>query len=96
MYCVMVTVTIDPASLDEARVDLRDVSVARASSAPGFRVGYWMEPTETGDGLLEASSFVVYEDGFSAEAAAERARERNRPAGVTVIDIQVKEIITAA
>jgi quinol monooxygenase YgiN len=87
MHAVIVRVTIsDEASAVEA---LREQVVPTVSQAPGFVTGHW---TRRGDSGL---SMVVFESEDAANAASERVREA-APEGVTVEDVEVREVVASA
>lgn len=87
MHAVVVRVTIDnPEGSEEA---LRSQVVPRAKEAPGFQAGYW---TRSGNSGL---SMAVFDSEESANTASEMVRSM-APAGVTVQDVEVREVVASA
>jgi hypothetical protein len=87
MHAVVVRVTINDE--DSSISALRDEVVPEVARAPGFVTGYW---TRNGNSGL---ALVVFE----SEDAAQNARERVRgsaPTGVTVEDVEVREVVAHA
>ena len=87
MHAVVVNVTInDPEAAEEA---LHERLVPGVSQAPGFIAGYWTTKDDTA-----LSMFM-----FDTEQAADRMSEQARagvPAGVTLEDIEVREVAAHA
>jgi hypothetical protein len=89
MHAVLLSVEIsDP---EEGRRRLHDEVVPRASGAPGFVTGYWIQVAEG-----QGRSVIVFENEGAATAAAEMIR--NQPAGgpATLVDVQVGEVVANA
>ena len=87
MHAVVVRVTInDP---EAAERGLREQTIPRVSQAPGFVTGYWTRKGNTG------LSMVIFESEDAASGAGERIRE-NAPDGVTVEDVEVREVAAQA
>jgi len=87
MHAVVVRVTID--DVDAGLETLRNEVVPQVSQAPGFVAGYW---TRKGDSGL---SMIV----FDSEEAATQASERipgSVPQGVTLEDVEVREVVANA
>jgi heme-degrading monooxygenase HmoA len=87
MHAVVVKVTIDDG--DGSEQVLRDQVVPRVSQQDGFVAGYW---TRTGDDGL---SMTVWESEANAQAASEMVRQV-APSGVTVQDVEVREVVAHA
>jgi hypothetical protein len=87
MHAVLVRVTIgdEEASLKQ----LREQVVPRASQAPGFVTGHWTRKGNTG------LSLVVFESEEAATAASEMVRG-GIPEGVTLEDVEVREVVANA
>jgi hypothetical protein len=87
MHAVVVNLTInDPAAAEKA---LHEQLVPRVSSAPGFVTGYWT--------IKDTSALSVFI--FDTEDAADRMSEQARlgvPPGVTLNDIDVREVVAHA
>jgi hypothetical protein len=87
MYAVVVKVNIsDPAGAEGA---LREQVVPRVSQAPGFVAGYWTRKDNTG------LSIAVFESEDAANGMSEQARSA-APSGVTVEDVEVREVVAHA
>ncbi len=87
MHAVVVTVTINDQEGSEAM--LREQVVPRISAAPGFVAAYW---TRKGDGGLSMS---IWESEDAANAASEMVRSA-APEGVTVENVEVREVVASA
>jgi hypothetical protein len=87
MHAVVVKVTVD--DLEGAVRALREEVVPRASQAPGFVTGHWTRKGNTG------LSMAIFESEEAANSASERVRE-NVLAGVTLDDVEVREVIAHA
>jgi hypothetical protein len=87
MYAVVVKVRIN----DEEAADsaLREQVVPRASQAPGFVAGYWTRKDNTG------LSMVIFDSEETANGMGEQVRAM-APEGVTVEDVEVREIVVHA
>jgi hypothetical protein len=87
MHAVVVNLTInDPAAAEKA---LHEQLVPRVSQAPGFVTGYWT--------TKDSSALSVFV--FETEDAANRMSEQARlgvPPGVTLNDIDVREVVAHA
>ena len=60
MHALFVTVSIDPAGMNEAVEALNSQVVPGVKQAPGFVAGYWFAPEQKG-AALEGSSVVVFD-----------------------------------
>lgn len=87
MYAVVVKVAIG--DLEAAEGALREQVVSRVSQAPGFVTGYWMRKGDTG------LSIVVFESEEDAKRAGEEVRSMAL-AGVTIEDVEVREVVAHA
>ncbi len=87
MHAVVVKVRIS--DLDTAESALREQVVPRASQAPGFVAGYWTRKDDTG------LSIVVFESEEAANGMSEQVRSM-APTGVTVEDVEVREVVAHA
>ena len=90
MHAVVVQVKIGDDS-ETARNSLREQVVPRVSQAPGFVAGYWTSSESNDKGL----SMIVFESEEAASRMAEQVRE-NAPPGVTVEDVEVREVVANA
>ena len=87
MHAVLVRVTID--NPESAVSALREQLVPNVSRAPGFVAGYW---TRKGDDGL---SLVILESEEAANRASEMVRSA-APEGVTVNEVEVREVVASA
>jgi hypothetical protein len=89
MHAVLVSVEIHDAEAGRER--LNNEVVPRASQAPGFVAGYWIQVAEG-----QGRSVIVMESEEAANAAAEMIR--NQPAGgdVSLVDVKVGEVVANA
>ncbi len=86
MHTVWVKVTVNDSSSEET---LQSQVVPRVKEQPGFQAGYW---TRSGDSGV---SLVVFNSKDAANAAAEQVRSV-APEGVTVEDVEVREVVAHA
>jgi heme-degrading monooxygenase HmoA len=87
MYAVVVRVTIND---EESSLSaLREQVVPGIKQAPGFIAGYW---TRKGD---QGLSLVAFESEEAAGNASERVRDA-APEGVTIEDVEVREVVASA
>jgi hypothetical protein len=87
MHAVVVRVTInDPEAAETA---LREQTVPGVSQAPGFVTGHWTRKGNTG------LSMIIFESEDAANGVSERIRA-NAPDGVTVEDVEVREVAAHA
>lgn len=87
MHAVLVRVTIDDDQSDTGA--LQERVVPAISQEPGFVAGYWTR--DGSDGL----SMTIWESEDAASSASERVRSV-APEGVTVEDVQVREVVASA
>ena len=84
MHAVVVRVTIQ--DRESAVGELREKVIPGLSQAPGFVTGYWTAKDNTG------LSMII----FDSEEAATRASEMipsTVPGGVTLDDVQVRDVV---
>jgi hypothetical protein len=87
MHAVVVKVIInDPEGAETA---LREQAVPAVPQAPGFVTRHWTRKGNTG------LSMVIFESEDAANGASERIRA-NAPAGVTIEDVEVREVLAHA
>jgi hypothetical protein len=91
MHALLVSVTIEPSTLDQARETLKSQVVPRVSSQPGFITGYWYEPKQAGS-LLQGDSVILFDTEANARTGAEMAKNSPAPPGVTITSAEVREI----
>ena len=87
MHAVVVRVTIG--NLEGSVDELQNQVVPQAKQAPGFQAGYW---TRLGSSGL---SMVVFESEQAANAASQMVRS-SVPSGVTIDDVEVREVVAHA
>ena len=87
MHAVVVKVRIHDQGAAEGA--LREQVVPRLSQAPGFVAGYWTRKDNTG------LSMVVFESEEAANGMSEQVRSM-APEGVTVEDVEVREVVAHA
>jgi len=92
MHAVVVTVTIAPGQVETARAALREQVIPRVSKAPGFVKGYWT----TADDQQRGMSLVVFSTKNNAEQAAGMVRSAPPPPGVTLNNVEVREVVAEA
>ena len=96
MHALVVRVTIHNA--DRTREVLNSQVVSQASTAPGFKAGYWTWPTR--EGQLNALTMLIFDSEESARAAGERVRANfsqiENPDDVTLDDLEVREVVATA
>jgi hypothetical protein len=87
MHAVVVKVTIS--DMGPAEGALREQVVPRVSQAPGFVAGYWTRKDDTG------LSMILFESEEDANSASGRIRSM-APEGVTIEDVEVREVVAHA
>jgi hypothetical protein len=87
MHAVVVRVTIsDP---EGATSSLREQVVPQIAQAPGFVTGHWTRKDNSG------LSMVIFESEDAAKGMSERVQSV-APDGVTVEDVEVREVVAHA
>jgi hypothetical protein len=87
MHAVVVRVSIS--DLDAGLKQLQEQVVPGVSQLPGFVTGYWTRKGNTG------LSMIVFESEDAANDAGERVRGFV-PGGVTLDDVEVREVVANA
>jgi len=87
MHAVVVKVTINDA--EAGLSELREVVVPRVSQVPGFVTGYWTRNDNSG------MSMIIFESEDAATSASEQVTS-SVPAGVTLEDVEVREVVANA
>jgi len=87
MHAVVVRVRISEEGA--ALAALRDQVVPQVSQAPGFVAGYWTLKDDTG------LSMIVFESEDAARVASERI-PGTVPEGVTLEDVEIREVVAHA
>jgi hypothetical protein len=89
MYAVTTTVKIVPSQFESARKHLESQVVPQVKSAPGVMKGYWTVRADHEQG----SSMVIVDTKEHAEAGANMVRNGGTPPGVTLVDVEVREVV---
>lgn len=89
MHAVVVRVTVN--DFESGQKHLREEVVPMIKQVPGFVAGYWLRPTDTGEGL----SVVVFDSEDAAQAAAERVPQMI-PEDVTLQSVETREVVAHA
>jgi hypothetical protein len=87
MHAVVVQVRISDQEIAESA--LREQVVPRVSQAPGFVTGYWTRKDNTG------LSIIVFDSEEAANGISEQVRSM-APEGVTIEDVEVREVVAHA
>jgi hypothetical protein len=92
MHAVVVRVTIN--DWETARPILEDEVVPRIKGAPGFVAGYWTRSDDASNGL----GVTVFDSEDSARQASEmvRAAASDPNGGVTLQDVEIREVVASA
>jgi hypothetical protein len=89
MFAVITTVKIVPSQFETAREHLQSQVTPRVKNAPGVVAGYWTVNANHEQG----SSMVVMDTKENAEATANMVRTGGMPPGVTLVDVEVREVV---
>ena len=89
MHAVVTTVSIAAGQVESSRKALHENVVPQVSKTPGFVKGYWTATLDGGNGL----SLVVFSTQADADNAAKMVRSNPVPPGVTLINVEVREVI---
>jgi hypothetical protein len=92
MHAVIVTVDIPAGQFEVARNTLQKDAIPRVSSAPGFVKGYWT----IGNDKMQGMSFVVFRTLKDAENVAKMVRTSPMPSGVSIVSVEVREVVAEA
>ena len=92
MHAVVVNVTIADGQFDAARKALHDNVIPQVSKAPGFVKGFWTAAQDRRSG----TSMVIFKTQSDAESAAKNVRSQPTPAGVTLGNVEVREVVAEA
>ncbi len=87
MHAVVVKVTIS--DLEAAESALREQVIPQVSQVPGFVAGYWTRKDDRG------LSMVIFESEDAAKQMPDRIRSEV-PEGVTLEDVEVREVVAHA
>jgi heme-degrading monooxygenase HmoA len=86
MHAVVVRVNVP--NVEETRPQLVERVVPAVAAQPGFVAGYWLEPKDD-----QGLSVAVFDSEDAARTAAENVRP---PEGVTVVSVEVREVVASA
>ncbi|HEX6460419.1 MAG TPA: hypothetical protein VF032_15975 [Thermoleophilaceae bacterium] len=89
MHAVVVNVTISDQEAGATVAELQEQVIPRVSKAPGFVAGYWTRKDNAG------LSMSIWESEDAANAASEMVRSA-APTGVTVDNVEVREVVASA
>jgi hypothetical protein len=87
MHAVVVRVTIN--EQETAEEQLRNEVIPRVSQQPGFVNGYWMRKDNSG------LSVVLFDSEDAANQASQRM-PNNLAQGVTLEDVEIREVVANA
>ncbi len=81
---------------DRTREVLNSQVVPLASSAPGFKAGYWT--WQTGEGELNGLAMIIFDSEENARAAGDRisAVAADASDDVTLDSVEVREVVASA
>jgi hypothetical protein len=89
MHAVLVSVEIH--DQETGRQQLQERVVPAAKQAPGFVAGYWVQ---VGEG--QGRSVMVFESDEAANGAVEMIRSQPASGAVSIVDMQVGEVVANA
>jgi quinol monooxygenase YgiN len=89
VHALLVTVSIEPGRVEEARAQLETNVVPRVKETPGVVSGYWMHSSDGQHG----SSVILFENEEAARAAAEALPNAPRPEFVHFDSVEVREVV---
>lgn len=92
MHAVFVTVNIAPGHFASSTKELREHVVPQVSKAPGLVKAYWAAAADHSNGV----SVVVFRSKSDAENAATMVRSNPTPQGVTITNVEIREVVAEA
>ena len=92
MHAVFVTVNIAPGHFESSAKELKEHVVPQVSKAPGLVKGYWAAASDHSNGV----SLVVFKSKSDAENAAKMVRSNPTPQGVTITNVEIREVMAEA
>jgi hypothetical protein len=92
MHAVFVTANIADGQFETARKGLRDEVVPRVSKAPGFVKAFWTIREDKSQGL----SCLVFSTREDAQSAVQMFRTAQPPRGVTIGEVETREVVADA
>jgi hypothetical protein len=87
LYAALISLTIDPDQAPAAAQALTSHILPTLRSAPGFVAGYWLDPTNDGDGF----SLVLFESEEQAREALPPVCNWDAP-GVTINGVDFRRV----
>jgi hypothetical protein len=91
VHAVAVRVSIN--DFERSREFLTTQVVPRVSQAPGFVAGYWTRSDDSRNGL----GMIVFESEDAANGAAQMIQSQApQDEGVTIEDVEVREVVASA
>lgn len=92
MYIVVGTVDLPAEKFEEARKELREQIIPRISGSPGFIKGFWTIGSDPTRGM----SFLQFQSEQDAQNVAKMMREGAVPRNVSLVSVEVREVIAEA
>ena len=89
MYAIVVTANIAPGQFESSRKALKEEVVPRVTKAPGMVKGYWTINSDHTQGV----SIVVFQSRENAEEAVKMVRNTPPPTGVTLGNVELREVV---
>ena len=89
MHALLVTVSIDPAGVEEAQENLRSRVVPAVKQAPGLVAAYWLDP-KPGPTGLEGFSVALFDTEENAKKAQEMAENSPVPDSVKFTGFEIR------
>jgi hypothetical protein len=86
----VIRVTIN--DFDQGREFLTEQVVPRVSQAPGFVTGHWTRSDDSSNGL----SMIVFESEEGARTVADMIQSQGPGEGVTLEDVEIREVVANA
>jgi hypothetical protein len=90
VHAVVIRVTIN--DFDQGREFLTEQVVPRVSQAPGFVTGHWTRSDDSSNGL----SMIVFESEEGARTVADMIQSQGPGEGVTLEDVEIREVVANA
>jgi hypothetical protein len=92
MHAVFVTAEIAAGQFEHARKGLHDEVMPRVSKAPGLVKAFWTVRADQTQGL----SCLVFDTKQNAEGAVSMIRSSPPPPGVTIGNVEIREVVAQA
>jgi Antibiotic biosynthesis monooxygenase len=91
MHAVLITVDIEPGQQEAGLENLRTNVVPQVKQLPGIVSGNWLSAKDRSEGL----SVLLFENEEAAQAAAQTIPNSPRPPGVTLGNVEVREVVAS-